>query len=142
MYHSAVEKRREKRRATATLTVLTNLYACVHFHQVDIYSLGNIFYLLLNQNYPWREQYWRHAAKLVLDGKRPPVIQEVWENADKDPALKALIQAMVMCQDQAPEDRATALEVLEYLQDQLEKIDPGRLEAWGVHLSTPARKRF
>jgi serine/threonine protein kinase len=98
---------------------------------VDLYSLGNIFYMLLMQNYPFRNApSWRKAAEWVQDGQRPHVFPHVWNSTH--PVDVALKQAMVMCHAQEPEDRATARQVERYLQGELQRLDPGRLESWGV----------
>ena len=98
---------------------------------VDIYSLGNIFYILLSNNYPWRAiPTWKEAAELVKEGKRPPMLKEVLQS--EHPVDRALLEAMHMSQEQDPKERASALQVLNVLQDVLEEIDPGRLQAWGV----------
>jgi serine/threonine protein kinase len=108
-------------------------------YQVDVYSLGNIFYMLLMQNYPFRDTRWKEAAKLVQEGHRPHVFPHVWNSTH--PVDQVLKQAMIMCHAQEPEDRATARQVETYLQQELQRLDPGRLESWGV-LSAISSHRY
>jgi hypothetical protein len=79
------------------------------------------------------------AQELVIEGKRPeptdkfgddnPALQ-MWTS--NDPIDLALRSAMERCLIYNVTERATARQVETFLKAQLELIDPGRLEAWGV----------
>jgi serine/threonine protein kinase len=98
--------------------------------QVDMYSLGNIFYMLLMQNYPFRDADWEDAAEWIQHGQRPYVFPQVWNSTH--PVDQVLRHAMVWCHAQDPERRPTARQLEWYLQHELERLDPGRLASWGV----------
>lgn len=90
--------------------------------------------MLLMQNYPFHDKHWKKAAKLIQKGQRPHVFPQVWNSAN--PVDQVLKKAMLMCHKQKPEDRATSRQVETYLQQELQQLDPGRLESWGV-LASP-----
>jgi hypothetical protein len=74
------------------------------------------------------------AQELVIQGKRPSpngnTAAQLWTS--NDPVDLALKSAMDMCLTYNVTERATARQVETFLKTQLERIDPGRLEAWGV----------
>jgi serine/threonine protein kinase len=81
--------------------------------QVDIYSLGNIFYMLLTREWPWDDMKERNARKLVKAGKRPKLPKSLQNSGD--PIDKVLMEAMHMSQVQDPNERATARQVEAFL---------------------------
>jgi hypothetical protein len=46
----------------------------------------------------------------------------------------ALKEAMIMCHEGEPKDRASARDLEVYLKSKLEEFDPGRLKEWGDNL--------
>jgi len=97
--------------------------------KVDVYSLGNVIYTLLMEEIPFHEQSSKKVRKVVMNGGRPAVYYDVWHSTD--PIVQTLKEAMIMCHEQDPEDRATAREVETFLRRKLEEFDPGRLRSWG-----------
>lgn len=100
--------------------------------QVDIYSFGNIFYSLIMEEYPFHDRPRKEVPKTVMRGERPPFYADLWNSTD--PIIKTLREAMLMCHEQEPEDRASAREVNDFLKKKLEEIDPGRLKEWGEEI--------
>ena len=97
--------------------------------KVDLYSLGNLFYILLQMEWPFREETTQKAQDMVKGGYRPSFYEDVWNS--KDPYDQALKQGMLMCHEQEPENRSSAREVANYLKTQLEALHPGLLQSWG-----------
>mmetsp|Transcript_10335 Transcript_10335/g.23178 ORF Transcript_10335/g.23178 Transcript_10335/m.23178 type:complete len:511 (+) Transcript_10335:27-1559(+) len=81
--------------------------------KVDIYSMGNVFYALLTEYWPFEGMEEKKAQEMILSGERPHVDAELLNS--KDSADVALIEAMRMCWRQDPIDRATATDVKQYL---------------------------
>lgn len=101
--------------------------------KVDVYSLGNILHMLLtNETRPFDKDSTDTAMSKVKQGERPFVSQEI--RLSKDPIDRALLQAMTMCHVQEANERSTALQVANFLKANLELIDPGRLESWGLSI--------
>jgi serine/threonine protein kinase len=99
--------------------------------KVDVYSLGNILYMLLtNETRLFDNDSTDTAMNKVKSGERPFVPREIRQS--QDPIDRALLKAMSMCHVQEIKERATALQVANFLKANLELIDPGRLESWGV----------
>ena len=86
--------------------------------QVDVYSLGNIFYMLLQKDWPFREVEEKEAKRLVKDGYRPSFDAAIWNSTD--PIDMVLKKAMIMCHEQVPEDRASARHIEVYLKQHLQ----------------------
>jgi len=97
--------------------------------QVDIYSLGNIFYMLLARKWPWDDVSEKEAKKRVKEGKRPEVPKSIRNSTD--PVDKILMQAMAMSHKQDPKERATAREIEALLKDKLMELDPKAMNSWG-----------
>jgi serine/threonine protein kinase len=98
--------------------------------QVDVYSLGNIFFMLLQGEWPFEDVSRDTAPELVKNGTRPTIYLDLWYS--DDPVNKALKQAMIMCHEQVPADRASAREVESFLMDTMRELDPGHLETWSL----------
>jgi serine/threonine protein kinase len=112
-----------------TYTYLISLYLDC-FIQVDIYSFGNIMYMLLQGRWPFDDfEIELEAAALVANGTRPMVDAALWHSAD--PVNQVLKQVMRMCHAQEPRERKTARQIETFLKDNMRKLDPGRLEEWG-----------
>jgi len=97
---------------------------------VDLYSFGNILYMLLTNMWPFEDDSDEEAREKVKRGDRPAIPREIWESTD--PSLKALKEAMFLCHEQDPKKRATAREVETFLIDSLLKQNPDALRQWGV----------
>jgi serine/threonine protein kinase len=81
--------------------------------KVDIYSMGNVFYVLLTATWPWDGTKEEEAQKLVKEGKRPYVNGTILNSTN--PIDQALLKAMDMCYVHDPSKRASAKEVLNFL---------------------------
>ena len=90
--------------------------------------------MLLMERWPYSGTPDKKAQHAIKHGERPPLYKDVKESTD--PIDVAIKEAMFMCHEQDPKVRATARQVEAYLKDQLDKLDPGRLESW-LQKSTP-----
>ena len=97
--------------------------------KVDVYSFGNILYVLLQLERPFKGVSSDEAMQMVMNGTRPTMHEDVWNSSD--PITQTLIQAMKMCQEHSPHKRASAREVERFLKNAMKKYDPGTLERWG-----------
>jgi hypothetical protein len=96
----------------------------------DIDKVNILYMLLTNETRPFDSDSTDTAMAKVKQGERPFVSQEI--RLSQDPIDRAFLKAMNMCQVQDVRERATALQVANFLKANLELIDPGRLESWGV----------
>jgi serine/threonine protein kinase len=118
------------------LTIVVYSFEKTQHLQIDIYSLGNIFYLLLTDRWPWdavgsaSEDSQRTIKKRIIQGERPAFPDAISKSSH--PVDLVLQKAMAMCQKHEPNERATAAEVATLLQLTLAQVDPGRLEQWGL----------
>uniref|UniRef100_A0A7S2E337 Protein kinase domain-containing protein n=1 Tax=Helicotheca tamesis TaxID=374047 RepID=A0A7S2E337_9STRA len=90
--------------------------------KIDIYSMGNIFYTLLTDSWPFDKTKEKEAQEKIMDGVRP-FIPLKFKNSE-NPADQALIKAAQMCWAEEPEERATAIEARDFLISELNKINP------------------
>lgn len=81
--------------------------------KVDIFSMGNIFYSLLTEYWPFEGMDEKEAQQLIMGGKRPPIDDDIRNS--KNSLDIAFIKAISMCWRQNPNERATAKVVKEYL---------------------------
>jgi hypothetical protein len=79
-----------------------------------------VFFVLLTNTWPFDGVQEKDARRMIREGQRPPIKNELRES--KDPAHKALLQAMNMTWKQNPGERATAKEVADYFEVELKKI--------------------
>ena len=92
-----------------------------------MYSLGNIFYMLLEGEWPpFPDMSDDTAQELIKNGTRPSVYHDLWYS--HDPIIEALKDAMIMCHEQNPEERASARSVEAFLMGKMRELDPGHLE--------------
>jgi serine/threonine protein kinase len=89
--------------------------------KVDIYSMGNVFYVLLTELWPFNDDESEDVERLVKAGKRPHIPKRLKESTD--PAHEAIRKAIAMCWRQDPEIRATAKEVADFLLDKLKSLN-------------------
>lgn len=98
--------------------------------KVDLYSLGNIFFMLLQGDWPFDDVSSDTAHALVINGTRPTIYMDLWYS--DDPVNKALKEVMMMCHEHDPADRPSARQVEAFLMDKMRELDPGHLETWGL----------
>lgn len=84
--------------------------------------------MLLMDEWPFHREQEKQAKKMVRNGERPFLYTDVWNSTD--PVVVTLKEAMFMCHEQDPVERASARAVETFLKAELEKLDPGRLDAW------------
>jgi len=89
--------------------------------KVDVYSMGNIFYTLLMDKIAFDRVATKKARDAVLHGLRP--IMDLQVKNSKNQVDIILLHAMDMCYTQAPEERASARDVANYLATELQKIE-------------------
>ena len=85
--------------------------------KVDIYSMGNIFYALLTEYWPFEGIDEKEAQQKIVDGDRPPIDDVIRSSGDSLDAI--FVKAIGMCWRHNPDKRATAKEVRQYLSDQI-----------------------
>ena len=90
--------------------------------KVDLYSLGNIFYELLQGEYPFEDVSKTEAIKKVKLGERPTIYSDIWNSTN--PVDQTLKKVMMMCHEQDPEDRPSARELETLLRNKLKELDP------------------
>ena len=77
--------------------------------------------MLLQEEWPFGDIDEKEAKKLVKGGVRPSFDADVWNSTDAiDTVIK---EAMIMCHEQEPSNRATARKVEMYLKSKLEGIN-------------------
>jgi len=94
--------------------------------KVDTFSLGNVFYAIATERGPYDDQKRRdEAQQLVIAGELPPLDQAF---IDSDhPADKALALAMNMCFEYDWRKRASAVEVRDFLREELKHVKQQQL---------------
>jgi serine/threonine protein kinase len=81
---------------------------------VDVYSMGNIVFVLVTGKYPFEHLSRKQVKKVVGSGRRPDFGRHLEETNDSH--IETLIAAAKMCWAQDPNDRATARQVQLFLQ--------------------------
>lgn len=93
--------------------------------KIDVYSMGNIFYMLLEDELPWFElnkvKGQKAVEKAVLAGQRPIITSAARDSAD--PAVNALRHAMNLCWTHDWRNRPSARDVERDLADALHRIE-------------------
>eukprot|EP00540_Astrosyne_radiata_P004090 CAMPEP_0116842838 /NCGR_PEP_ID=MMETSP0418-20121206/11741_1 /TAXON_ID=1158023 /ORGANISM="Astrosyne radiata, Strain 13vi08-1A" /LENGTH=505 /DNA_ID=CAMNT_0004473497 /DNA_START=424 /DNA_END=1941 /DNA_ORIENTATION=- len=88
--------------------------------KIDIYSMGNIFYALLTEEWPFRKEENREAQRKVMDGKRPDIPPNLQNSTD--PATVALYKVTQLCWKQDPKERPNATQVVTMIDSVLEEL--------------------
>ena len=113
--------------------------------RIDVFSLGGVFfYILSDGKKPWYNggSYKKSVAK-ILNGEQPtlPTIEEYntrefdkkvvafVRERSKHPAFTALKKVMSKCWEFEPEDRPSALRVVEMLEEEWERMYPSTADA-------------
>jgi serine/threonine protein kinase len=90
--------------------------------KIDIYSLGNVFYSLLTDRWPFQNEEDKDAQQMVMHGRRPHIPSRFPESNQTE--YKALLKVIDMCWEHLPEKRATADEIASYLEGILKELGP------------------
>lgn len=84
----------------------------------DVFALGSLMYYLLTGQRVWegmlQSKYRNKVRKWIIEGKRPEIKEAVLKS--QDPVDVALKRAYDMCNGYAPERRASAKEVADFLE--------------------------
>lgn len=88
--------------------------------QVDVYSMGNIFFMLMTRKWPWSKFREKEAKKAIKAGKHPSMPSSIKKS--KDPVDKILMKAMKMAHRYDPTERASAREIETFLKEQASEI--------------------
>lgn len=88
--------------------------------------MGNVFYVLLTEQWPFNDEDSKDVKRCVKSGKRPHIPQRLRESTD--PAHKAIQKVMAMCWRQDPKKRATAREVADILLHELKALNVHSLQ--------------
>lgn len=88
---------------------------------IDIYSLGNVFYSLLTESWPYESLKDDEAQSRILRGERPSL--DLRENNFTSPTFMILKQAIDMCWRQEAASRPSASQLLYYLQSELNALN-------------------
>ena len=86
--------------------------------KIDVYSLGNIFYVMLMKIYPFEDS--DEAQKKIKSGERPSFDQSIINHPD--PFVQALYTATNKCWRHDPKNRPTAYEIQTFLTTEYDKI--------------------
>jgi hypothetical protein len=86
--------------------------------------------MMLQGEWPFQDKKEDEAKELVKEGHRPSFYVDVWNSPD--PVDQAIKQAMIMCHEQDPAERASAREVENFLKQKMHELDPGQLDGWGI----------
>jgi serine/threonine protein kinase len=89
------------------------------YPKVDIYSLGNILYMLLQEEWPFGDVKSADAQEMIRKGGRPSIYIDIWNSTD--PVTVLLKKAMFRCHEQEPKDRWTARQVEQFLNQGLQQ---------------------
>lgn len=89
--------------------------------KIDVYSLGNIFYKVLMNKLKYNDIDALKAEKLIVAGDIPVRPGHLEERTD--PVILKLKRTMHMCLILDPEERATAKQVADFLEDELKKLE-------------------
>ena len=88
--------------------------------KVDVYSMGNIFYVLLTKEWPFDDMKDKAAQHEVKHGRPPPISASIRNSTD--PYTQALIKAAEMSWVYNPKERPSAREVESFLSQSLQSI--------------------
>ena len=82
--------------------------------------MGNVFYVLLTEQWPFNKEESKDVARQVKFGKRPHIPQRIRESTDR--AYIVIQKVMKMCWRLDPKKRATAKGVADILLDEMKAL--------------------
>jgi hypothetical protein len=88
--------------------------------KVDIYSMGNVFYSILTEFWPYEDESQDKAQTSVQNGARPEIPANILQS--QDPMHKVLLHVIQRCWQQDPKARPTAKEVKQYLEQNMKQL--------------------
>lgn len=83
--------------------------------------MGNIFYMLLTELWPFENVDDKEAQQRVVNGGRPELPKDKWNF--NDTIIQTLKEAMMLCQSQNETERASARQVERILKDKLLELN-------------------
>jgi hypothetical protein len=83
--------------------------------------MGNIFYMLLTELWPFENVDDKEAQQRVVNGVRPDLPKDKWNF--NDTIIQTLMKAMILCQTQNETERASARQVERILKDKLLELN-------------------
>ena len=89
--------------------------------KIDMYSIGNVIYGILTGKYPFEKLNGKQARRKIRRGERPP-IDDTYKDS-KDPYIQSLLKCISMCWVQEPKDRASSGRLLDFITDELKRLD-------------------
>ena len=85
----------------------------------DVFALGSLLYNLITGVHVWDEwlgsAHLKEVRQMIIDGKRPKIKKKIRES--KHTVNVALMTAYDMCTHYQPNDRSSAMEVSDYLEN-------------------------
>lgn len=81
--------------------------------KIDVYAMGNVFYSLLTELWPYHELSVEEAQDRIKNGKHPDVSRFM---NSTNPYEKILVNAIVMSWTKDPKKRPSSKDILSYLQ--------------------------
>jgi len=85
--------------------------------KIDIYSMGNIFFCLITEEWPFEKEDMKLSQKKIMDGERPHILSKF--ETSTEPAYKILIKLTRMCWKQTPKERPSAKAVADIIEAEL-----------------------
>lgn len=89
--------------------------------KIDVYSMGNVFYGLLTELWPFKYIHDDTRVKTkIISGERPYIPPELLKS--NDPIHSVFLQSIEMCWNQNPSQRPSAIDIANYLDKELSVI--------------------
>lgn len=85
--------------------------------KIDIFAMGNVFYSLVTEQWPFQDDEKTIAQAKIMQGERPHIPSKF--ETSTEPAYKLLIKLMRMCWKQNPKERPTAKVVADLIENEL-----------------------
>ena len=86
--------------------------------KIDVYSMGNIFYVLVTNQLPFQDDEMAVAQRKVMNGERPHIPSKYRNSIE--PGYMVLISLMKLCWKQNPSERPSARVVADMIENELQ----------------------